>query len=288
MRTWAATLMLLGVTAVWGWTFVIVHDAVAIYGVVAFLAIRFVIAAAATGACWGRQLGRASLVAGSGIGVLLAVGYLFQTWGLRHTTPTNSGLITGLFVIVAPIADRMLYRTRLPLRSAAAALLSLVGMTLLTGRLPTHLAFGDLLTLGCALAFGIHIAVLSRYAPRHDPRALTCAQMISCAVIFLAMWPASGPITPPPREVWFALVLTGLVASAVAYFVQTWAQRRLSASRTAVILTTEPVFAGIFGYLLAGDRLGAVQLAGAALILVALTVSEVIPQLGRSRGSTPE
>jgi drug/metabolite transporter (DMT)-like permease len=285
MQALVATLALLGVTAVWGWTFVIVHAAVAVWGVVAFLAVRFAIAATSAGALWGRRLDRSSLRVGAGIGLVLAAGYLAQTWGLRHTTATNAGLITGLFVVLAPIADRALNRVMLRPAAWLAVLASLIGMCLLTGRPPTRLAFGDLLVLGCAVAFAIHIALLSRYARRHDPLALTTAQMIGCALVFAAIWPVAGPVEPPPREVWFALALTGLVASTAAYAVQTWAQRRLSAARTAVILTTEPMFAALFGIALAGERLGRVQIAGAALILAAVVLSEALPALAGERRS---
>ncbi len=289
MSRWVATVLLLGVTAVWGWTFVVVHDAVAIYGVMGFLAVRFAIAAVAAGTVWGRRLDRSSLAVGSGIGLALAAGYLLQTWGLKFTTATNAGLITGLFVIFGPIADRLLYGTRLRATAWAAVAVSLIGMTLLTGRLPTQLALGDLLVLGCAGAFGLHIALLSRHAPAHDPRALATAQMLSTAVLFAILWPITEPLAPPPQEVWIALLVTGLVASTVAYAVQTAAQRQLSAARTAVILTTEPVFAGLFGYLLAGERLGAVQYCGGGLIILALLLSELAPTVvpgPPSEGST--
>jgi len=279
MQALLATFALLGVTAVWGWTFVIVHEAVAVWGVVAFLAVRFLIAAASASAVWGRRLDRRSLAVGSGIGLALAAGYLLQTWGLKYTTATNAGLITGLFVVLAPIADRVLNGVVLRRVAWLAVLLSLVGMTLLTGRLPTDLAAGDLLVLGCAVAFGVHIALLSRHAPGHDPRALTTAQMLSVAAIFLVLWPIAGTVQAPPREVWFALALTGLVASTVAYGVQTWAQRHLSTARTAVILTTEPMFAALFGITLAGERLGPVQVTGAVLILAAVVMSEAVPAL---------
>ena len=240
---------------------------------------RGALATAAVVPFWGRRLDRKTLRAGLGIGLVLAAGYLLQTWGLRFTTATNSGLITGLFVVLAPIADRLINGTHLPRSSAAAVLLSVIGMVLLTGRAPTSLAIGDLLTLGCAVAFGVHIALLSRYAPRHDPGALTAAQMISVVAVFTVAWPATEPLTAPPPQVWHAIVITGLLASALAYFIQTAAQRHLSAARTAVILTMEPVFAGFFGFILAGERLRELQWLGAALILCALLVAEVLPAL---------
>jgi len=278
-----STVALLGVTAVWGWTFVVVHDAIAIYGVLAFLAARFCLAAAAAGAIWGRRLDRRTLRVGAGIGLVLAMGYLFQTWGLRHTTPTNSGLITGLFVIFAPVADRLLHGARMPRLRWLAIALSLAGMVLLTGRTPTELALGDLLTLACAIWLGIHTALLSRHAPSHDPRALATAQMLAMAVLFLLLWPLAGRPAAPPREVWFAIVLTGLVASALAFAVQSAAQKRLSTSRAAILLATEPLFAALFGYLLANDRLGGLQVAGAALILGAVVLSEAVSSLAAKR-----
>ncbi len=283
MQRLLATVALIGVTAVWGWTFVMVRDAVAVYGVVAFLALRFTVATVAIAPFWGRRLNRQTLRVGLGIGIVLAAGYLLQTWGLRFTTATNSGLITGLFVVLAPIADRLINGTRLPRTSAAAVLLSVIGMVLLTGRAPTSLAIGDLLTLGCAVAFGVHIALLSRYAPRYDAGALTAAQMISVAAVFALAWPATEPFTAPPLQVWHVIVITGLLASALGYYIQTAAQRHLSAARTAVILTLEPVFAGMFGFVLAGERLRALQWLGAALILSALLVAEVLPALSAHR-----
>ncbi len=280
MKPWLATLLLIGVTAVWGWTFVIVGSAVAVYGVMGFLAIRFLIAGVATAAVWGRHMTRRTLSTGMAIGLILAVGYLLQTWALKTTTATNAGLITGLFVVLAPIIDRLIYGTRLHRSAWVAVGLSLIGMTLLTGRLPTQLALGEVMVFGCALAFGTHIAVLSHHSSRHEPGALATAQMIGLAMIFVFLWPLTEEIVAPPREVWFALGLTGLVASALAYAIQTSAQRVLSTVKTAVVLTLEPVFAGFFGFLLAGERLGPSQFLGAALIFGAVLMSEFAPMIG--------
>jgi drug/metabolite transporter (DMT)-like permease len=282
MKRWLATVGLIGVTAVWGWTFVLVRDAVSAWGVMDFLAVRFAIAAAVMLPVWGRRLTPATLKTGLWIGAILAAGYTLQTWGLTLTTATNAGLITGLFVVLAPVADRLIYGTRISRLAMAAVGLSLVGMVLLTGQTPTTVALGDLLVLACAVAFGVHIAVLSRHSPEHEPAVLATAQMTALAVIFLLLWPVAGHPAMPPREVWFALVLTGVVASAMAYSIQTFAQQHLCTARTAVILTLEPVFAGFFGFVLAGERLEPLQWVGAALILGALTLSEIYPAITRS------
>ena len=280
MKRWSATLLLIGVAVVWGWTFVIVVNAIAVYGVMPFLAVRFTIAAAAALLLWGRHLDGRSLRAGLLIGLIPAAGYLLQTWGLRFTTATNAGLITGLFVVLAPIADRIFYKRRLLSTAWLSIGLSLVGMSLLTGRLPTQLALGDFLVFGCALAFGLHIAVLSHHTPRHDPRALSTAQMLGMALLFLLLWPVTAPVGPPPPEVYFALILTGVVASALAYAIQTAAQQVLSTVQTALILTLEPVFAGVFGIWLAGERLNLSQSLGALLIIIAVLLAEILPLIG--------
>jgi drug/metabolite transporter (DMT)-like permease len=135
----------------------------------------------------------------------------------------------------------------------------------------------------CAAALGLHIALLSRYAAGYDASGLAFAQMLSMTLVFALFWPLFETVALPPRGVWIALIATGLVASAGAFWVQTFVQRRLSTARTAVILTMEPVFATLFGYWLAGDRLVAVQILGATMILSALAVSEAIPTImGRS------
>jgi drug/metabolite transporter (DMT)-like permease len=277
------TLLLVAVTAVWGWTFVVVQDAISIYGVVPFLAARFVLAGAALSPLYATKLTRRSLLVGGGIGVVLAAGYLFQTLGLLFTTPTNSGLITGLFVVFAPLADRLLFRANLSRQILLAVVLSLVGMVLLAGGGPEGANWGDLLTLLCASALGLHIALLSRYAASYDAGALTLAQILAMALLFVLMWPFFDPVALPPPGVWVALLVTGLLASAGAFLVQTTVQQHIPAARTAIILTMEPVFAALFGYWLAGDRLVAVQILGALMILSALVIGELVPVLRRGK-----
>ncbi len=277
------TLLLVCVTAVWGWTFVVVQDAIALYGVLPFLAVRFLLAGAALAPIYAARLTRRSLLVGGGIGVVLAAGYLFQTTGLLFTTPTNSGLITGLFVVFAPLADRIFFGARASRQVLLAVGLSLFGMLLLAGGGPEGANWGDLLTLLCAMALGLHIALLSRYAAGHDAGGLTLAQILAMALLFVVAWPFFEPVSLPPTGVWVALLVTGLLASAGAFLVQTTVQQRIPAARTAVILTMEPVFAALFGYLLAGDRLVAVQLIGAALILSALVIGEIMPLLRRRK-----
>ena len=272
---------LLLVTVVWGWTFVVVRDAVTAYSVLEFLALRFTIASLCLGPFSFKRLTRGTFVPGAGIGICLAGGYLLQTYGLRHTTPTNSGLITGLFVVFAPVASYILFRVRIDRVLLLPLGTCLVGTLLLVGGSLEAIRIGDGLTLGCAACFGLHIALLSHYAHRHDATALALAQMVAIALLCGLPWLLFESPSFPPVHVWFALLITGVLASAAAFTLQTYVQQRLSASRTAIILTMEPVFAVLFGYLLAGDRLSWIQVGGAVLILVAIATSEVLPALRR-------
>jgi drug/metabolite transporter (DMT)-like permease len=268
--------LLLLVTLVWGWTFPVVKDAVAAYGVVAFLAIRFALATVAMAPLGIRRATRASWLAGGGIGLALAAGYVFQTFGIKYTTATNSGLITGLFVISAPVWNRVLFGVRADRIFVGTAIASLCGLALLTGTGLADPAIGDLVTLGCALSFGLHIALLDRYSRRHDTSALALSQMAVAAVVFAAVWPLTEPLVLPATPmVWHALLLTGIVASAGGFWVQTATQRRLPATRVAMLLTMEPVFATIFGRLLAGDRLTILQMIGGALMVAAMLVCNI-------------
>jgi drug/metabolite transporter (DMT)-like permease len=277
--------LLLAVTAVWGWTFTVVKDAVSGYGVVAFLALRFAVGSCFVGAFACRGMSRRTLLAGAPIGVVLAVAYLFQTFGLRHTSATNCGLITGLFAVFAPIINRLVFGVRTPPVFWAAVGVSLLGLALLTGIDSAAFRVGDLLTLACAACFGLHIALLDRHAKHYDAAALTWVQLTTATVVFYLGWPLVDPWVWPNRAVWFALLITGVVATAVGFGVQTLVQQRLSAVRTAVIIVMEPLFAAIFGYLLAGDRLTPVQQCGAGLMVAALFLAEVLPAWAKRRAA---
>jgi drug/metabolite transporter (DMT)-like permease len=274
--------LLLAVVAVWGWTFTVMKEPVAVYGVASFLAVRFLIGSLAIAPLAARRQTWRSLRTGGLIGVVLAAGYLFQTFGLRQTTATNTGLITGLFIVFAPLANRVLFGVRTSAALWAAVAVSVAGLALLSGGAPAGLAAGDVFALGGAVCFGLQIALLDRYARHHDVLALAQGQLLAATVILLLVWPLTDPIAWPPASVWPALLLTGVVATAVGFAVQTFAQQRLAAVQVAVIIVMEPLFAALFGYLLAGDRLTGVQWLGGGLLVGGLVLGEVYPRLRRT------
>ena len=272
-----ATAALILVTAVWGITFVQVKDAVELYPLLAFLAIRYVIATAALAPLAVRRLGdfgREGLVAGAVLGGLVALGIGLQTAGLERTTVTSTGFITGLYVLFTPLLGLALFGTPIPRSLWAGVALALIGLALLSG-VPQGSGRGDLLVLISAFVQAFHIVMVERYANRFDVFALTFVQVAAAAVAFGAVSLAFEELTVPRGwTVWSPLIVTGLFAVAFAYVVQVWAQRRVSATRIAIVFSLETVFAGLFGYLLAGDRLGALGFAGCAAIFAGIVVAE--------------
>jgi drug/metabolite transporter (DMT)-like permease len=271
-----ALVALIAVTAVWGVTFVQVKDAVELYPLFAFLAVRFAIAAAtlvvpAAGRL--RTLGRDGLRAATLLGLLLAAGYALQTAGLERTTVSGTGFVTGMYVVLTPLIALLLFRTRIGVAVWAGVALSTAGLVMLAGIHGS--ALGDLLVLGGAAVYSLQIVLMERYAPRHDAVAFTLVEMAAACAGLLVVAVARGELgVPRGWTVWGALLVTGVFASALAYLVQTWAQRRTSATRTALAFTMEPVFAALFGYTLDGDRLGAFGWGGCAAIMAGIVLAE--------------
>jgi drug/metabolite transporter (DMT)-like permease len=268
---------LIAVTAVWGITFVQVKDAVALYPLFAFLAVRFAIATltlAVPGTRRVRTLGRAGVGGAVLLGVLLAAAYALQTAGLERTTVSSTGFITGLYVVLTPVFGLVLFRWHVSRDVWLGVALAVAGLALLSG-IEAGSPAGDLLVLASAAAQALQIVGVERLANRYDAVALTFVEMLTGCAVFSAIAAVRGDLAVPHgRTVWGALLVTGVFASALAYLVQIWAQRRLSAARIAVVFSLETVFAGLFGYLLAGDRLGALGWGGCALILAGIVVAE--------------
>jgi len=269
-----ASVALVGVTAVWGYTFLVVQDAVARMPVMDFLAWRFLVASvvmiALRPTCL-RKVTRLELLRGVGLGTVLGLGYITQTYGLRFTSAAISGFITGMFVVLTPVMSWILLRRKtnrntwmvVALATAGLALLSLNGWSV---------GIGELLTLGCAVFFAIHIVGLGEWSSQYEPYTFSLLQIGTVAVISLIAAIPEGIAVPPDPGVWIAVGITGVLATAVAFFVQTWAQSLVSATRAAVVMTMEPVFAGFFAVVIGGNQLTLRTIVGAACILAAMFI----------------
>lgn len=270
-------LALVGVTAIWGVTFVQVQDALVLYPLFAFLAVRFAISTIALAPfAWKplRALPREGIVAGVGVGALLAAAYGFQTAGLERTTVSSTGFITGLYVVFTPLIALALFGTRVPRALWAGVVLAVLGLLLLNGA-PGGSATGNALVLASAFAAALQIAALERFAPRYDPRALTFLQMATSFVGFVAIAVVIGQVeTPRGWTVWGALLVTGLFAGALGFLVATWVQARTTAARAAIVFTLEAPFAALAGVLLADEVLGWGGWLGCAVMMAGLLLAE--------------
>ena len=281
-----AEVALVGVAAVWGLTFPMVKDAVAGFPVSTFIAYRFLsafvlVAAISLGRPNGlRKLDASGWGAGIIMGVFLTGGYVFQTLGLERTSASNAGFITGLFVVLTPLFGAVFLRQRAGFPAWAAAAVSAVGLFLLSRTGGTGDIEGDLLVLGCACCFAFHILATARGVQKHDVGALLAVQLAVCGLSTFVVAGATGDLSVPQEaSLWLALVVTALFATAVGFYVQTYAQRKTSPARTALILASEPAFAGLFAYLLLGETLTVLGWAGAALILASIVLVEIVPHL---------
>jgi drug/metabolite transporter (DMT)-like permease len=279
MRTtrFAAEAALVVAALLYGVTFPLVHDALDDITPFAYIAGRFGIALlfvlpAAIRASRRIADRRLLLRVGAVTGAILFAGYATQTVGLQYTSPSTSAFITGLYVVITPVIEGIAFR-RLPGRAVwIGIVLATLGLYLLTGA-NVHLGRGELLTLACAVLFAVHIVYLGLYVHRLPPPAYTAMQLGMVALLALPAVAAQGVGTLTALAV-FAVAFTGIACSAIALPLQVWGQLRIPPSRAALILLAEPVFAGIASYF-TGERLGAEQLAGAAVILVGIAVSEI-------------
>lgn len=289
-----AYLLMLFTVAVWGSTFVLIKAALADASPAAFnlarMTLAFLVLAVAYHRSW-RGIRPWHIAAGALVGLCLATGYQFQTIGLVYTTPSKSAFITGLVVVLVPLLSSIRGLrppgARPPRWNAfLGAALAFLGIVLLTAPaaartslLPdlSSINIGDILTLGCSVAFAFHCLALAHFSPRIDFRPLALLQVGWCAVFMaLSLRAIERPHILWTPRIFVALAIAAVLATAAAFSIQSWAQSILPATHTALILTMEPVFAWITSYLLLGERLALRPAAGALLILAGIGLTELI------------
>lgn len=264
------------VTIVWGGAFVVMKPAIKQEPFFDFLAFRFTIAAGIMVLVRPQVLRAITpklLVRGLALGLFLGASYVTQTIALEQTTAAITGFLTGLYVVATPLLSWLITRTRIRGRVWIGSFLALVGLGLIsiTGG---SFEWAQLWGVACAILFAAHIAFLGRWAPGYNSYALTVVQL---AVIAVIMWIGAAPdgIQPPPNtEVWMAVLFTAVLATAFAFFMQTWAQSRMEASRVAVILTLEVVFTALIAVMVGQETLSLKTIFGGTLIVVAMFVVE--------------
>jgi len=275
-----ATLGLTAVTAAWGSTFFLIKDVLAVLSVLDFLAVRFVVAAVVMVVAFWRPLRRLDARAwrrGALLGLVYGVGQILQTQGLETTDASVSGFITGMYVVLTPVLAALLLRQRTPASTWLAVGLATGGLAVLSLR-GLAVGSGELITLVAAAVYALHIVGLGAWSRHSDALGLSTVQMLVIAGVCLLGAAPDGVEMPPDGATWLAVLYMGVVAGAGALVVQTWAQAHLTATRAAIVMTTEPVFAATFAVLFGGESLGPRVLLGGALVLAAMYLTELAPR----------
>ena len=275
-----ATGALLAVTASWGSTFFLIKDLLDRVPTLDFLAVRFAIAGLVMLAVAHRSvraLPRQVLRRAVVVGGIYGVAQILQTAGLAHTSASVSGFITGMYVVCTPLLAAVLLKTRITGLTWTAVALATAGLGVLTLD-GFSVGYGEALTFVAAVLYALHIVALGAWSTAHEALGMSVVQLLVIALICLVATAPDGVVLPATGPDWAAVVYMALVAGALALLAQTWAQSQLSPTRTAIIMSMEPVFAATFAVLLGGEGLGPRMAVGGAMVLGAMLVVELGPR----------
>jgi drug/metabolite transporter (DMT)-like permease len=276
----AATAVLLGICATWGSTFFLIHDLLDRIPAVDFLAVRFSIAGVLLLLVAPRAVARLSPAArrqAAVLGGLYGVAQILQTAGLAHTPASVSGFITGMYVVATPLFAAVLLHNRITRMTWGAVLLAFAGLAVLTLD-GFSVGYGEALTFVAAMLYALHIVGLGAWSNARDALGMSILQVVVVAVICLAASAPHGIVLPDNEKDWLSVVYMAVFPAALALLGQTWAQAHLSATRTAIVMSMEPVFAAFFAVLLGGESLTLRMVTGGVLVLTAMLIVEVGPR----------
>ena len=267
-----APLALLLVSAAWGLAFVVMKPAIERQSVNNFLFTRFSMAVLVMVLIRPQVLKfltKDLLLRGLAAGFLLGGGYIFQTVGLANTGAAITGFVTGLYVVLTPLFAGLIFKERVSKNTWLYVFMATVGLALLSLK-GWSIGFGELMVFFSAIAFAAHITALSKWSAGRDVYAMTITQLTMCAAMTGVASIFEGYSAPPDSGVWAVVVFTAVFATAIAFIVQTWSQAHMSATKVAVILTMEVVFAAFFAILFAGERLTLQAALGGILVVTAM------------------
>lgn len=278
--TLLATLVLLAMTASWGSTFFLIKDLLDRVPTLDFLAVRFAIAGVVMALVAPRALLRLSAASRRRalvLGGVYGAAQILQTAGLAHTPASVSGFITGMYVVCTPLLAALLLRSRINGLTWAAVALATTGLGVLTLD-GLSVGYGEAITLVAAVLYALHIVALGAWANAREALGMSIVQLLVIAVICLVATAPDGVVLPATGGDWLSVVYMALVAGALALVGQTWAQSHLSPTRSAIVMSMEPVFAAFFAVLLGGELVTGRMVLGGLLVLGAMLVVEVGPR----------
>ncbi|WP_297322396.1 DMT family transporter [uncultured Bartonella sp.] len=275
-------LALIGITFLWGTTFLIIHMAMRTSGPLFFVGFRFILAGIFASILFWRSLRNLTLhdlFAGIVIGIPIFLGYSLQTAGLKTIASSQSAFITAIYVPLVPLMQWMILRKRPHLTSIIGVILAFVGLLLVSGQKLDGLAFskGEFFTLISAFAIASEIVFISLFAGRVDSRRVTVVQLYVAGILSFTVMPFYDEHIPAFSWGWFLAAANLAAMSALIQLTMNWAQKSVSPTRATIIYTGEPVWAGVVGRI-AGERLPHLALLGAFFIIAGILVSELKPK----------
>jgi drug/metabolite transporter (DMT)-like permease len=284
-----ANLLLLAVALVWGSAFVAQAHGMEALEPFTFTGLRFLLGVVVVLPLGWRdfrgfarraiQPGRREVRGVLLLGVLLALGAVFQQIGILHTTVTNAGFLTGLYVPLVPLISWLLMRVRPHWSVWPCSIGCLAGMWLLSGAGSLRLGVGDSWVVASSLFWALHVIFVGRIAGRiAAPYLVACAQFFVCGVVCLVWAAFNETITLAGiQQAALPIIYTGIFSIGFAYTGQVVGQRYTEAADAAIILSAETIFAAMFGFLLMGERLGAAGIGGCALIFTCIVAVQMLP-----------
>jgi drug/metabolite transporter (DMT)-like permease len=278
--TLLAAAVLLALACCWGSTFFLIKDLLDRVPTLDFLALRFAIASVALLLVAPRALGRLSPAVRRHavvLGLLYGVAQIFQTAGLAHTPASVSGFVTGLYVVCTPLLAAAILRTRIPPITWVAVALATVGLGVLALR-GFSIGYGELITLVSAVLYALHIVGLGAWSTAQDALGMTILQVMVIALVCTLATAPDGIVLPARTSDWVSVAYMAVVVGALGLLGQTWAQAHLPPTRTAIIMSMEPVFASLFAVWLGGEDVTTRLLLGGSMVLVAMLTVELSPR----------
>ncbi|WKA54445.1 DMT family transporter [Planococcus shixiaomingii] len=278
MRKHLGEIFLIITAVIWGSGFVANAIALDHWTPYQILAGRFLIGAAMLIAIFYRNIGslnKKTIIQGMILGIFLYAAFALQTVGLQYTTPSKNAFLTAVNVVIVPFLALVLYRRKIDFFELSGAILAMIGVGVLSLKVNGAVNIGDLLTLGCAVFFALQIFYTAKYVKDSDPILLTLVQISTAAVIGVLVVALKGdPIVAVEREGILSLVYLGVFSTTIAYLLQTMAQKWLSETTAAIILSTESFWGMVFSVALLAEVMTFKMVIGAALILCAIIISE--------------
>lgn len=278
--SWLAALALLAMAACWGSTFFLIKDLLDRVPTLDFLAVRFAIASAVLVLVAPKAIGRLSPEVrkhAAVLGLLYGVAQILQTSGLAHTAASVSGFVTGLYVVFTPLLAAVILKTRIPPITWAAVVLATIGLGVLALR-GLSVGYGEFITLLSAVLYALHIVGLGAWSTVQDALGMTILQVVVIAVVCTASTVHDGIVLPDRTSDWVSIVYMAVIAGGLALLAQTWAQAHLTPTRSALIMSMEPVFASLFAVWLGGESVTARLLVGGSMVLGAMLIVELAPR----------